>query len=242
MAAQKKIDLKEITFKNSLLPTVIQDYRNKAVLMFAYMNSESLRLSLETGETHFWSRSRKKLWRKGESSGHIQKIKNIFVDCDRDTLLIEVDQIDAACHTGKRSCFFQELTHRGELIGRADEALGTETLEPSVLHSLSETIAERKRKPSEKSYTHSLMAGGIDAILKKVGEESCEFLIAAKNGNHEEIVHEAADLLYHMLVTLGYDDIPFQAVESELLRRMAQSGLEEKRSRAGKKGLQSGEK
>lgn len=227
----EEIDLKGIVFKDGLIPAVVQDYQNKAVLMVAYMNPESLRLSLKTGETHFWSRSRKKLWRKGETSGHIQKIKNIFVDCDGDTLLIEVDQIEAACHTGERSCFFQELSTTEGLINRTDSVVGEGCSQPSALQSLSKTIEERKCKPSKKSYTSSLMTSGIDAILKKVAEESGELIICAKNGNKEEIIHETSDLIYHLLVTLGYYDIPFQAIEAELYRRMAQSGIEEKKSR-----------
>lgn len=229
--ASEKIDLKGIVFKGGLIPAVIQDYKNKAVLMLAYMNAESLRLSLKTGETHFWSRSRKKLWRKGETSGHIQSIKNIFVDCDGDTLLIEVDQVEVACHTGARSCFFQALTQTEGLIRRTDSVDGEGPSQPSVLQRLSKTIEERKRKPSKASYTRSLMEAGIDRILKKVAEESGELIIAAKNGNKDEIVHETADLIYHLLVTLGYYDISFQAIEMELDGRMGQSGIEEKKSR-----------
>ncbi len=227
------IDLAKMTFKDGLIPAIVQDAENKDVLMMAYMNAESLALSLETGETHFWSRSRKKLWRKGETSGHIQKIKNILVDCDEDTLLIEVEQVEVACHTGAQSCFFRGLTPEGELIN-FPETEQAKKLNPSRLESLSQTIFQRKMAPPTKSYTSLLFQGGIDRILKKVAEESGEFIIGAKNGNREEIIHEATDLIYHLLVALGYYDIPFQAIEDELESRTGRSGLEEKASRKDK--------
>lgn len=226
-------DLSKIKFKeDGLAPAVIQDVFNKEILMVGYMNHESLSLSLKTGETHFWSRSRKTLWRKGETSGHIQKIKQILVDCDEDTLLIQVEQVDAACHTGARSCFYRTLTKEGQLalnLGNADKP------EATVLSTLSHTIMSRKQSPANKSYTSLLFQGGIDRILKKVAEESGELIIGAKNGGREEIVHETADLLYHVLVTLAFYDIPFNAIETELQSRTTRSGLEEKASRKPKK-------
>ncbi len=221
-------DFSNIQFKDGLIPAVIQDASNKAVLMVAYMSPESLQLSLETGETHFWSRSRKKLWKKGETSGHIQRIKQIFIDCDEDTLLIKVDQVKAACHTGARSCFYRTLTQDGKIM-TPSEIAPEETA--TVLRSLSATIRSRKQAQPTKSYTSLLLQGGIDRILKKVAEESGEFLIGAKNGDREEIIHETADLMYHLLVALGFYDIPFTEVEDELQRRTTRSGLEEKASR-----------
>ncbi len=236
---QIEIHLEGIDFKSGLIPAIIQDYQSKAVLMLAYMNEASLRLSLKTGETHFWSRSRKQLWRKGETSGHIQKIKNIGVDCDQDTLLIEVEQVGVACHTGAPSCFFRELREAGQLADKHLVESNAPNAPRTVLESLAQTIAERKRQPSPSSYTSLLLEGGIDGILKKVGEESAELILGAKNGDPAEIVHEAADLLYHILVTLGYYDISFKQVEAELTRRTQISGLEEKRSRKGKKDTSS---
>jgi len=230
---QIEIEIDGIDFKTGLIPAIVQDYRSKAVLMLAYMNAEALRLSLETGETHFWSRSRKKLWRKGETSGHIQKIKKIAVDCDQDTLLLEVEQVGVACHTGAPSCFFRELDSTGRLEAHRGRVPDTPQSQSSVLEALSKTIEERKRHPTKASYTRTLMDGGIDRILKKVGEESAEFLLGAKNGDKKEIVHEAADLIYHLLVALCYFDIPFRAIEAELAGRRAQSGLEEKYARKG---------
>lgn len=207
--------------------------------MLAYMNEASLTLSLETGETHFWSRSRNCLWHKGETSGHIQKIKHIFVDCDEDTLLIEVEQCGVACHTGAKNCFYRHLSATGQLEAISPD-VETRDVRP-ILETLSETIMARKKAPATKSYTALLLQGGIDRILKKVAEESGEFLIAAKNGDVEEIIHESADLLYHLLVSLGYFDIPFSAVEAELIRRTARSGLVEKEARPNKKVSSLGE-
>lgn len=227
----KKHDLGKMKFSDGLIPAVIQDHQSKEVLMVAYMNREALEKSLETGETHFWSRSRKKLWRKGETSGHIQKIKGIFVDCDEDTLLVEVEQVGVACHTGRPSCFFQELTSNGALGIRSSEKEGSDS---SVLGRLYQTILERKRYPSSESYTSSLFQGGIDRILKKVGEEAGEFIISAKNGQEKEIIHEMADLFYHLFVALGHYEIPLKAIEAELQQRSSRSGLAEKASRSPK--------
>ncbi len=204
-----------IKFVNGLIPAVIQDYKKKDVLMLAYMNKESLQKTLETGETHFYSRSRKQLWHKGETSGHIQKVKALYADCDGDTLLVEVEQVAVACHTGKRSCFFTEMP---------------------IAKTLYETISERKKTPSASSYTSSLFKGGIDLILKKVAEESGELIISAKNKNKQAIIHETADLIYHVLVAMCYHNITLAQVENELTKRTAQSGIAEKKSRKKKVG------
>ncbi len=211
----KKISAKNLSevitslqFVNGLIPAVIQDHKNKEVLMMAYMNKEALQRTVETGQTHFFSRSRKQLWHKGETSGHFQNVKAIIADCDRDTLLVQVEQVEGACHTGKRSCFFQPVSQ-----------------------SLYETISERKKHPSPDSYTSTLFKGGIDLILKKVGEEAGEFIISAKNKNKKAIIHESADLLYHLLVALCYHKITPDDIEAELERRTQQSGIIEKASR-----------
>ena len=204
--------IKTLRFVDGLIPAVIQDDEKKQVLMVAYMNEEALRKTVATGETHFFSRSRGKLWHKGETSGHIQKVKTITADCDQDTLLVQVDQVDAACHTGERSCFFQRVGH-------------------GVFQDLYETISERKKTPSAQSYTSALFQGGIDAILKKIGEESGEFIISAKNKDKKAIIHETADLLYHLLVALCYHNITLDQIEEELAKRTRQSGLMEKQSR-----------
>lgn len=229
---EKNNDLEKMKFSDGLIPAVIQDHQTKEVLMVAYMNREALEKSLTTGETHFWSRSRNKLWRKGETSGHVQKIKGIFVDCDEDTLLVEVEQAGVACHTGRPSCFFQELALNGGLGIRSAEEGADDS---PVLDRLCRTILERKRHPSPESYTSRLFQGGIDRILKKVGEEAGEFIISAKNGQEKEIIHETADLFYHLFVALGHYEIPLKAIEAELQQRFSQSGLAEKASRTSEK-------
>ena len=202
--------IQSLKFVNGLIPAVIQDDKSHEVLMVAYMNAESLSKTIQTGETHFYSRSRKTMWRKGETSGHIQKVKSIYTDCDSDTLLIQVDQVAAACHTGSRSCFFNEMP---------------------AAKTLSETIVERKKTGSSESYTSTLFKGGIDLILKKVAEESGEFLISAKNKNKQAIIHETADLIYHLLVALCYHNIRLEQIDNELTKRSFQSGIAEKQSR-----------
>ncbi len=199
-----------LKFVNGLIPAVIQDYKKKDVLMVAYMNGESLCKTVDTGETHFYSRSRKMLWHKGETSGHIQKVKAIYADCDSDTLLIKVSPVEAACHTGRRSCFFNEMP---------------------MAKTLYETISERKKTPSSASYTTTLFKGGIDLILKKVAEETGEFIISAKNKKKPAMIHETADLLYHLLVALCYRNIRLEQIENELAKRSGQSGIAEKQSR-----------
>ena len=205
--------MKHIKFVNGLIPAVIQDYKKKDILMVAYMNKESLQKTLDTGETHFYSRSRKKLWHKGETSGHIQKVKALYADCDGDTLLVEVEQVAVACHTGERSCFFKEMP---------------------VAKTLYETISDRRKTPSSASYTTSLFKGGIDLILKKVCEEAGEFIISAKNKNKQAIIHETADLIYHLMVALCYHNIKLDQIENELTKRLGQSGIAEKKSRKKK--------
>ncbi len=210
--------LKAIRFVNGLVPAVIQDYKGKEILMVAYMNQKALEKTVATGETHFFSRSRKKLWRKGETSGHIQKVRSIHADCDWDTLLLKVDQVDVACHTGRRSCFFNEVP---------------------IFKPLYETILQRKNAPVSQSYTSTLLSGGIDLILKKIGEESGELIISAKNKDQKAIIHETADLLYHLLVMLCYHQITLDQIEAELARRSSQSGLLEKQLRVKQQPQQS---
>ena len=221
---KKKMD--QLKFSRGLIPAVIVDHRKKDVLMVAYMNPAALQKTLKTGETHFWSRSRKKLWRKGETSGHVQRVKAIYTDCDRDTLLVEVEQVGVACHTGSRSCFFEKLSPNG-----AKRIPSASKPNLPVLEALYQTISERKRHPSPNSYTSLLFEGGIDRILKKVGEEAGEFIISAKNRDKKAVVHETADLFYHLLVALSHHGISVKAVEEELQRRTAQSGLAEKKAR-----------
>jgi len=194
-----------------LVPAIVQDLQSGAVLMLAYMNRESLRKTIETGETHFWSRSRGELWHKGETSGHKQKVVSITRDCDSDALLVKVEQSGVACHTGSFSCFSTPL-HEG-----AGYPTGATLGE--VLGAVARVISERNRERPEGSYTTTLLAAGLDKVLKKVGEEAGEVIIAAKNHAPAEITWEVADLLYHTLVMLEMEGIGLEDVAEVLERR-----------------------
>ncbi|HEY9669019.1 MAG TPA: bifunctional phosphoribosyl-AMP cyclohydrolase/phosphoribosyl-ATP diphosphatase HisIE [Coleofasciculaceae cyanobacterium] len=190
-----------------LVPAIVQDYLDGTVLMMAWMNRESLQKTLETGETWFWSRSRAALWHKGATSGHLQKVHSLRYDCDSDALLVTVEQIgDIACHTGERSCFHQ--------------VDGTKAPPPAdTLSQVFEVIRDRKNNPSEESYTCKLFAGGDNKILKKIGEEAAEVVMACKDDDKEAIASEAADLLYHTLVALAHHDVDVKAVYRKLQER-----------------------
>jgi len=194
--------------QNGLIPAIAQDIISGRVLMLAYMNEESLKLTMETGYTHYFSRSRNQLWKKGETSGHLQAVKTIRYDCDADTLLLEVEQTGNACHTGEYSCFFNNLYEAADIPTGVD-----------MLHELYEVIQDRKVNPKEGSYTNFLYNKGIDKIVKKVGEEACEVVIAAKNGSKEEICYETADLIYHLFVLLAQQNIPLEDIYKELKSR-----------------------
>ncbi len=213
--------------KQELLPVIAQDANNNEVLMMAYMNREALQLSLQSKEAHYFSRSKQRIWKKGESSGHIQKIKSFFIDCDNDTLLIKIEQEGVACHTGRRSCFFTELES-----GEATSAVEVDTAAMyGVIDELYHTILERKNADPESSWTAKLFAKGENTILKKVVEEAGEFSFAVKDNDEDEIVYEAADLTYHVLVALGYKNISPDRIKQELARRFNMSGIAEKNSR-----------
>ena len=213
-------DLKKFFTKSELIPAIIQDYRTREVLMLGYMNEESLEKTLASGKTWFFSRSRQKLWNKGETSGHFQAVKRIDYDCDEDTLLIYVEQTDAACHTGNRSCFYRTLQEREELP------------EYNPILSLEEVVRHRKENPEEGSYTCYLFEKGLDKILKKVGEECAETVIAAKNlqktenraEDEELLVGEVADLIYHLEVMLAAENVSLQSVMDELEKRSHKIG------------------
>lgn len=201
-----QLDLDLIQFNSDgLVPAIIQDSESKTVLMLAYMNRESLEKTLKTGTTWFYSRSRQCLWQKGESSGHVQKVQEIYYDCDKDTLLFQVQQVGAACHEGTFSCFSRKLVgdSQREVIAEPEKAYGT----AAILNELYQVILGRKNHPTEGSYTCYLFEKGQDKILKKVGEESAETIIASKNNDKAEILYEMADLWYHCLVLLAYHNI-----------------------------------
>jgi phosphoribosyl-ATP pyrophosphohydrolase/phosphoribosyl-AMP cyclohydrolase len=209
-----KIPFNELRFdERGLIPVVVRDVNTGVVLMLAYMNSESLRRTVETGEAHYWSRSRQELWKKGGTSGNVQRLRGMSVDCDGDALVMDVEQIGAACHTGEYSCFFRTLE------GFPDST-------PAFAGVLSELITVIHRRNQERpagSYTVQLLEKGIDRILRKVGEEAGEVIIAAKNSNREEIAWETADLLYHVLVMLEERGVPVSEVSGELARRFRSS-------------------
>lgn len=192
---------------NGLIPAIVQDHYTKQVLMLAYMNAESLKISMEEGTTCFFSRSRKQLWRKGETSGNKQHIVSIRTDCDCDTLLVDVIKDGPACHTGSESCFFNPL-YEAE---NADEQFSYENLYKMLLG--------RKLEKKEGSYTTYLFEKGTDKILKKVGEECTEVIIAAKAGDKKETVFEIADLLYHITVMMIDAGISIDEVTAELAKR-----------------------
>lgn len=202
--------LKDIKFDDKgLIPAIVQDAGTKEVLMLAYMNQESLKKTLESGESWFWSRSRQELWHKGGTSGHVQKVRTINYDCDGDALLLEVDQVGVACHTGAKSCFFNDLYK--------DD--GPEATGSAIIEKLYEIITDRKENPKEDSYTNYLFDEGLDKILKKVGEESAEVIIAAKNQSRDELIYETGDLVYHLLVLLREQDVAPGEIFAELAKR-----------------------
>jgi len=203
---------------DGLLPAIVQDAGTGEVLMLAFMNREALQRTLETGKSHFWSRSRQALWRKGESSGHEQTVVEIRLDCDGDALLLVVEQEGVACHTGARSCFHRAL--KDDETVEADAAISFPLRDRStILQWVHDVIAHRKRNPRQASYTCELLSAGQGRILKKIGEEAAEVLIAAMEEGKKQIVHEVADLLYHLLVLLVFQDIPLSAVYDELADR-----------------------
>jgi len=193
--------------EQGLVPAIVQDYLDGTVLMMAWMNQESLQKTLDTGETWFWSRSRSQLWHKGESSGHLQYVRSLRYDCDSDTLLVSVEQVgDIACHTGERSCFHQV---DGEKL-------------PPLADTLSQVfgvICDRRDNPVESSYTCKLFAGGDNKILKKIGEESAEVVMACKDDDKDAIASEVADLLYHTLVAVAHHKVELRDVYRKLQER-----------------------
>lgn len=210
----------EVKFDNNgLVPVIAQDWKSGEVLMLAYMNKEALEKTIETGKLHYWSRSRQKLWLKGETSGHFQYLKSLRLDCDGDTLLAKVDQKEAACHTGNYSCFFRHVD--GDEISDAaveEQAAGNGD-KSAILRELYAVIRDRQENPKEGSYTNYLFEKGLDKILKKVGEESAEVIIAAKNKSREEICYEMADLIYHLSVLLVERNIQLDEIFDELKKR-----------------------
>ncbi len=191
---------------NGLIPAIVQDYHTKQVLTLAYMNAETLALTIAEGRTVFWSRSRGKIWRKGETSGNIQRVVSITADCDKDALVVEVDCSGPACHTGAASCFFNPIVQ-------------LEQPTPFSWEGLYSLIQERKTQPREGSYTTYLFQNGKEKILKKVGEECTEVIIAGQKEDREETVYEIGDLAYHVMVLMAEMGISLSELTAELAKR-----------------------
>ncbi len=201
------LKIEELKFdEKGLIPAIVTDYYSKKVLTLAYMNAESLKISMEEGKTCFFSRSRNKLWRKGETSGNYQHIVSITADCDKDALNVEVVKDGPACHTGAESCFF-------------DKVYESEQFNEFSIDGLYDLIKGRKTEKKEGSYTTYLFEQGIDKILKKVGEESTEVIVAGKGGDRAETVFEISDLMYHVLVLMVQMDIAPKDIVAELAKR-----------------------
>lgn len=219
-----KIDWEKM---NNLIPIITQDSSSNEVLMLAYVNKEALELTLKTGYAHYFSRSKQRLWKKGEESGHTQKVIDCLIDCDNDTLLLKVEQEGVACHTGRKSCFFTKLD-TNEII--EDIKVDT-TASYGVIDTLYHIIQERKNDDPKISYTAKLLKGKENSMLKKIVEEAGEFTFAVKDNDTEEIIYEGADLVYHCMVALASKNISPDRIKQELSRRFSISGIEEKNSR-----------
>lgn len=208
--------------KQKLIPAIIQDYKTKGVLMLAYVNEESYNYMLEKRETCFFSRSRQKIWHKGETSGNFQIIKKMYLDCDKDTLLIYVEQIGVACHTGNYSCFFNEVV-------KYDNDIEIN----NILQGIYNMIDDRNKNPKENSYTNYLLEQGIDKICKKVGEEASETIIAAKNDNKNDLIGEICDLVYHILVLMYNRNVSIKDIKLKLSERHKVEGNKKSQNKRG---------
>ena len=204
----KKVNIDELKFdEKGLIAAIAQDYESGEVLMQAFMNREAGEKTVETGYAHYYSRSRASLWKKGETSGNTQKVLTAYLDCDKDCILLKVRQKGVACHTGTYSCFSQQV--KGD-----ENEIGAE-----MFGKLQRIVEDRKKNPEEGSYTSFLFARGIDKIAKKAGEEAVELVIASKNDDKGEVIGEAADFLYHMMVLLAEKGVKLSEVCSELYKR-----------------------
>lgn len=213
--------------KTPLIPAIAQDHETNEVLMLAHMNKEAYTLTLETGYAHYFSRSKQRIWKKGESSDHTQEVKDALLDCDADTVILKIKQNGVACHTGRKSCFFTSVM-QGKVI--LEKEVDTDAIY-GVVDTLYHTILERKNAPVEqKSWTKKLL-DDKELILSKIHEEADEVCVAIKEESDEKVIYESADLLYHTLVGLAYRDISPDRVKQELARRFGMSGITEKENR-----------
>ncbi len=214
--------------KNPLIPVVAQDYLSGDVLMLAYMDREAFELTLESGYAHYFSRSRNRIWKKGESSSHTQEVKDILIDCDADTILLKIKQNGVACHTGTRSCFFKSILKGERVLSRE---VDTNSIY-SIVDTLYHTILERKSDNSKRSWTKRLLEDK-SLLYSKIEEEAKELIDAIDGESDDRVISESADLLYHSLVGLGLREISPDRVRQELKRRFGVSGIDEKESRRG---------
>lgn len=201
----KKIDFEK---GRGLVPVILQDKSKDKVLMQAFMNEEALRLTLESGRLHFWSRSYGRIWLKGEESGHHCLLQNAVLDCDNDAILFKVQQIGSVCHTGQETCFHKPIVSEEE-----------NAVDAKILERIFEVVVDRIRNPTEGSYVSHLAAGGEDAVLEKIDEETVELILATRDNRPEEIVHEAADVLFHILVLFAQKGFKLQRIFKELEHR-----------------------
>jgi phosphoribosyl-ATP pyrophosphohydrolase/phosphoribosyl-AMP cyclohydrolase len=201
----RKVDFEKA---RGLVPVVVQDASNDKVLMQAFMTAEALRLTLLSGRMHFWSRSRGRIWLKGEESGHHSLLQNAILDCDNDAILFRVQQIGAVCHTGRETCFHKPIVVEKE-----------RALDAKIVERIFEVVADRIKNPTKDSYVSRLTAKGEDAVLEKIGEETIELILATKDNRPEEIIHEATDVLFHILVLLAQKGFELRGIFEELEQR-----------------------
>ena len=219
MPFSKKFSINELSYDNNgLIPAIAQDWLDGTVFMMAWMNKESLRKTIETNEVHYWSRSRSELWRKGATSGNTQCLKEIRFDCDNDSILLLIEQNGSgACHTGQKSCFYNKLNN-------INNSMSKDITPPSnECSQLFDTLCERSVSPKEGSYTNYLLSNGSNTILKKIGEETAEFIMACKDNDKESISNEAADIIYHLQVALLFKEVEWRDVLSVLKSRRKDS-------------------
>ncbi len=215
--------------KNEIIPVIAQEATTNEVLMLAYMNEEALNLTLSTRFAHYFSRSKQRIWKKGESSSHFQEVEDVLLDCDADTIILKVKQHGVACHTGRKSCFFTSILQDKIIL---DKEVDTDAIY-GVIDTLYHTIIERKNSTDEKSWTKKLL-NNKDLMLSKIQEEADEVCVAINQESDEQVIYEVADLAYHTLVGLGYRNISPDRVKQELARRFGMSGITEKQSRVTK--------
>ena len=213
--------------KNPLIPAIAQDENSSEILMLAYMNEEAYKLTISTGYAHYFSRSRQRLWKKGESSGHTQKVSDLLIDCDADTIVLKIEQKGVACHTGRKSCFFTSVMQDKIIL---EQEVDTNAMY-GVVDTLYHTILERKNDTNtQKSWTKKLLNDKA-LLLSKIREEADEVCVAIDKESDKQVIYESADLLYHTLVGLGLREVSPDRVKQELAKRFGMSGIEEKEGR-----------